>query len=363
MANTKQLLVLAGDGIGPEIVAQGLRVTQHLGKDYGLEFEVSHGLLHGAAWEAQGTFCSHEVLQQARAADAVLVGAVGGPQWDNIRVPGGAECQDGLMYLRHHLQTFLGIRPSRAWQPLLQHTPFRPEVLANTDVLIVREMCGGAMFATERGQRQVDGLREGYDLTAYNEAEVARFAHGAFQLARQRRRKLVSCDKSNVMESYKLWRAVVSEVAKAYPDVAFENMFADNTAYQLIKRPQDFDVVIGCNQLGDVLSDLTAVYAGSLGMLPSACLAANPANGNVFGMYESTAGSAPDIAGLGIANPVGTILSVGMMLRYSFGVEEAEARLMSAVNKVLESGITTPDLGGSATSESMTDAILAELAE
>ena len=357
----KRLLALGGDGIGPEILEQGLRVAQHSAAREGIDLVVTHGLLHGASWEANGTFCTDEVLEAARTSDAILVGAVGGPQWDNIRVPGGAECQDGLMYLRHHLQTYLGLRPARAWRPLLEHTPFRAGLADHADVLILREMCGGAMFATERGQREVNGLRQGYDLTAYDEGEVARFAHGAFQLARRRRGRLVSCDKSNVMESYKLWRTVVSEVARDYPDVAFENMFADNCAYQLMRRPQDFDVVIGCNQLGDVLSDLTAVYAGSLGMLPSACLSANPDAGAVFGMYESTAGSAPDIAGQGIANPVGTILSVGMMFTYSLGVPGVEAQIEAAVDQVLQAGVMTPDLGGTATSTTMTDAILERL--
>jgi len=223
-------------------------------------------------------------------------------------------------------------------------------------------MCGGAMFATERGQRVVEGLRQGYDLTAYDEAEVARFAHGGFQLAQARRGGLVSCDKSNVMESYKLWRGVVTAVSREYPDVTFENMFADNCAYQLMMRPHDFDVVIGCNQMGDVLSDLTAVYAGSLGMLPSACLAGPPENGSVFGIFESTAGSAPDIAGKGIANPVGTILSVGMMFTYSFGVPDYEAELERAVEAALKDGIMTPDLGGTAMGAEMTDAILERLA-
>ena len=357
----KQVLALGGDGIGPEILDQGLRVAQHLAARAGIELEIKQGLLHGASWEAHGTFCTDGVLEQARAADAVLIGAVGGPQWDDIRVPGGAECQDGLMYLRHHLQTYLGLRPARAWGPLLGRTPFREDVADHADVLILREMCGGAMFATERGQRRVNGLRQGYDLTAYDEAEVARFAHGGFQLARRRRSRLVSCDKSNVMESYKLWRAVVTEVARDYPDVEFENMFADNCAYQLMMRPHDFDVVIGCNQLGDVLSDLTAVYAGSLGMLPSACLSANPDGGPVFGMYESTAGSAPDIAGQGVANPVGTILSVGMMFTYSFGLPDYEPLIERAVMDTLQAGIMTPDLGGKATSRTMTDAILARL--
>lgn len=359
---TAQILALGGDGIGPEILEQGLRAAAVLAEQAGIRLSISHGLLHGASWEAHGTFCTDEVLARARASDAVLVGAVGGPQWDNIRVFGGAERQDGLMYLRHHLQTYLGLRPARAWEPLMHCTPFRPGLADEADVLILREMCGGAMFAAERGQRTVKGMRQGYDLTAYDESEVARFAHGGFQLARQRRRRLVSCDKSNVMESYKLWREVVSEVARDYPDVAFENMFADNCAYQLIQRPGDFDVVLACNQMGDVLSDLTAVYSGSLGMLPSACLAAAPEEGPVFGLYESTSGSAPDIAGQGIANPIGMILSVGMMFEFTFARPDLARALETAVERTLAEGILTPDLGGTASTAPMTDAILERLA-
>ncbi len=360
---TYRVLALGGDGIGPEILGYGIAAAEVLAARAGVTLEVTYDLLHGACWDEHGVFCTEDVLAQARASDAVLVGAVGGPKWDGIRLPGGAADQDGLMYLRYHLQTYLGLRPARAWGPLQDKTPFRDGVADRADVMILREMCGGAMFATERGQRVLGGLRQGYDLTAYDEAEVARFAHGGFQLARARRGRLVSCDKSNVMESYKLWREVVSEVARDYPDVTFENMFADNCAYQLMMRPHDFDVVIGCNQLGDILSDLTAVYAGSLGMLPSACLAANPDDGPAFGMYESTAGSAPDIAGQGIANPVGTILSVGMMFNYSLGVPDCQAALERAVEATLKDGIITPDLGGTATGSQMTDAILERLRE
>lgn len=357
----KSILALGGDGIGPEILGYGLAVMDALADQTGIDFVVEHALLHGASWDARGTFCTEEVLSKAQRADAVLVGAVGGPAWDNIRVPGGAECQDGLMYLRHHLQTYLGLRPSHAWAPLMQITPFRAGLADSADVLVLREMCGGAMFATERGQRKVNDLRQGYDLTAYDENEVARFAHGGFQLARKRRKKLVSCDKSNVMESYKLWRTVVTEVSKEYPDVSFENMFADNCAYQLMRRPEDFDVVLCCNQLGDILSDLTAVYAGSLGMLPSASLAANPDSGSLFGMYESTAGSAPDIAGQGIANPVGTIMSVGMMFEHSFAMPDVARQIKVAVGNTLRDGVLTPDIGGSATGQEMTDVIIEKL--
>lgn len=356
-----RLLALPGDGIGPEIMQQALRVVAVLGQRAGLTFEIEHDLLHGASFDRHGTFCTAEVLAKARSADAVLVGAVGGEQWDNIRMPGGPECQDGLMYLRYHLQTFLGLRPARAWPSLLDLSPLRTNLARNADVLILREMCGGAMFASQRGQRTIEGKRQGFDLTAYDSAEVERFARGGFELARMRRRRLVSCDKSNVMESYKLWREVVSEVALDYPDVEFENMFADNCAYQLISRPSDFDVVLCCNQLGDVLSDLTGVLAGSLGMLPSACLASNPAEGPVFGIYESTSGSAPDIAGQGIANPIGMILSVGLMFEHSFARPDLREALDLATSDTLAAGFRTPDIGGDTSTQALTDALLERL--
>ena len=356
-----RILALGGDGIGPEILAQGVRVAQRLGEIAGLSLTIEHDLLHGASYDRHGTFCTPEVLEKARAADAVLVGAVGGPRWDDVRLPGGAECQDGLMFLRHHLQTYLGVRPARNWGALIDRSPFREHVADGVDVLILREMCGGAMFARERGVRISKGRRQGYDMTAYDEDEIARFARGGFALARSRRGRLVSCDKSNVMESYRLWREVVSEVAREYPDVAFENLFADNCGYQMLMRPRDFDVVLCCNQLGDLFSDLTGAFAGSLGMLPSACLASNPADGPAFGIYESTAGSAPDIAGQGIANPCGMILSVGMMFEFTFARPDLNQAVERAIERVLDSGIATPDIGGSASTTLMTDAILDEL--
>ena len=357
-----QVLALGGDGIGPEILVQSLRIAERLAQAANLTLTVYHDVLHGASYDRHGTFCTDAVLNKARAVDAVLVGAVGGPQWDNIKMPGGAECQDGLMYLRHHLQTYLGLRPSRFWEPLRDQIPFKTSVVEGADVLILREMCGGAMFATERGQKMQNGLRQGYDMIAYDDDEIARFARGGFQLARQRRRRLVSCDKSNVMESYKLWREVVTDVAQEFPDVIFENMFADNCGYQMIKRPCDFDVVLCCNQLGDIFSDLTGTLAGTLGMLPSACLSENPAKGPTFGIYESTSGSAPDIAGKGIANPVGMILSVAMMFEFTFERPDLSHAVVEAVERTLADGIRTPDIGGSTTSTGMTDAILDRLA-
>ncbi|MEM7076344.1 MAG: isocitrate/isopropylmalate family dehydrogenase [Pseudomonadota bacterium] len=357
-----RILALGGDGIGPEILDQGLRVAGCLGELAGIPLEVSTDLLHGASYDLHGTFCTEAVLDRARMSDAVLVGAVGGPKWDAIRMPGGAEAQDGLMYLRHHLQCYLGVRPARSWPAIADCTPFREARVRDADLLVLREMCGGAMFATERGQRVVGGKRHGYDLTAYDDTEIARFARGGFELARRRRGRLVSCDKSNVMESYKLWRAVVTEVAQDYPDVAFDSMFADNFGYQMVMHPDAFDVVLCCNQLGDLFSDLAGTFAGSLGMLPSACLAANPADGPVFGLYESTSGSAPDIADQGIANPVGMILSVGMMFEFTFGRADLSRQVEHAVERTLLDGFATRDIGGTTSSAGMTDAILERVA-
>lgn len=356
-----KVLALPGDGIGPEIMDSALKVLDRLAEHAQMSFDIDFDLLHGASFDQHGTFCTQAVLDKARDSDAVLVGAVGGPAWDNIRLPGGPENQDGLMFLRHHLQTFLGLRPARSWGPLLSQSPLRPERAQGAEIMILREMCGGAMFARDRGLGLVDGRRRGYDLTAYDETEVERFARGGFELARQRRGRVVSCDKSNVMESYKLWRAVVNEVAADYPDVAFENMFADNCAFQLMARPGYFDVVLCCNQLGDLFSDLTGVLSGSLGMLPSACLVGDPGLGRCFGIYESTGGSAPDIAGRGIANPLGMILSVGLMFEHSFARRDLSRILDQAVEATLAAGYRTQDIGGTATTAAMTDALLIAL--
>ena len=356
-----RLLALPGDGIGPEILEQALRVLSALAPYANVSFEVDFDLLHGASYDRHGLFCTPEVLAKARQSDAVLVGAVGGEKWDNVRMPGGPEDQDGLMYLRHHLQTYLGLRPARSWPPLLPLSPLRADIAQGADIMILREMCGGAMFATMRGQRQVEGKREGFDLNAYDEAEIERFARGGFELARIRRHRVVSCDKSNVMESYKLWRTVVSDVALDYPDVEFENMFADNCAFQMMARPRDFDVVLCCNQLGDIFSDLTGVLEGSLGMLPSACLADSPRSGSAFGIYESTSGSAPDIAGKGIANPIGMILSVGLIFEHSFARADLRQRLDQAVEAALTDGYRTPDIGGNHGTAEVTDAVLERL--
>jgi 3-isopropylmalate dehydrogenase len=329
----------------------------------GLGLTVEHDLLHGACWDRYGTFCRDETLAKAGAADAVLVGAVGGPKWDGIAVPGGPEMQDGLMRLRHGLDTYIGLRPAKAVDCLIPLTPYRLELVRGADVMVLREMCGGAFFALPRGIETLpDGTRRAYDTAAYTETDIARFAHAGFRLAQRRRRRLASVDKANVMVSYAFWREVVGGVAGDYPDVDFAHLYADNAAYQLARDPRAFDVILADNLFGDILSDRAGTIAGSLGMLPSACLTAMPeAGARATGIYEPVHGSAPDIAGRGIANPVGMVLSVAMMCEYSFARPVLARRIEAAVTAALEAGHRTPDIGGSATTEAVTDAVIANL--
>ncbi len=355
------ILALGGDGIGPEVLAAGLAVAERAAATVGIKLTIRQDLLHGACWDVHGTFCRDETLRAAMAADAVLVGAVGGPRWDHIRVPGGPEMQDGLMRLRKELDSYAGLRPARHWPFLAERTPFAPGRAEGSDIMVLREMCGGVMFAPPRGQETRNGQRYAFDTAAYDETELRRIAVAGFELARSRRGILVSADKANVMESYKLWRAVAQEVAEDYPDVAFSSLYADNCAYQLAMDPTRFDVVMGCNLLGDLLSDLAAIVAGGLGMLPSACLCGPPGE-PVRGIYEPVHGTAPDIAGTGKANPVGMILSVAMMFEHSLGRPDLARRIEGATETALCKGIRTPDIGGRETTTAVTNAILAELA-
>ncbi len=355
------LLALGGDGIGPEVMSAGLAVAAAACRGSDIRLQVKQDMLHGAAWEVYGTFCREETLAAAREADAVLVGAVGGPAWDDIRVPGGPEMQDGLMRLRKGLDAYAGLRPARAWSALAELTPFRPGLAEGADILVVREMCGGVMFAEPRGIETRSNRRYGFDTAGYDEDEIARIAHAAFRLARRRQGKLVSADKANVMESYKLWRAVVEEVAADYRDVALTHLYADNCAYQMVRDPGAFDVVLGCTLIGDFLSDLAAVVSGGLGMLPSACLCGAPGE-PVKGIYEPVHGSAPDIAGQSKANPIGMILSVAMMFQHSAARPDVATSIEAAVAAVLARGIATPDIGGTASTDAVTAAVVEELA-
>ena len=360
MAESFRLLALGGDGIGPEVVDCGLRLVRAMTGREGIAVTIGEDLLHGAAWDAHGTFCRDETLAAALAADAVLVGAVGGAKWDGVRVPGGPEMQDGLMRLRKGLQAYAGLRPARAVPCLEALTPFRPGLLNGVDVMVLREMCGGVMFGEPRGVDETpDGGRVGYDNAVYTSAEIERVASAAFELARRRRGNLVSVDKSNVMESGMLWRMVVSRIAADYPDIRLTHMYADNAVYQLGRNPAAFDVILADNLFGDIISDQAGTIAGSLGMLPSACLRGLPAKGfRVAGIYEAVHGAAPDIAGQGIANPTGTLLSVAMMFDYSFARPDIGRRIETAVHAALEAGCRTPDIGGTSTSAAMTDAVI-----
>ena len=353
------VLALGGDGIGPEVLDCGLRVLEEAAAVAKVAIDVQEDLLHGAAWDAYGTFCRDETVEAARASDAILVGAVGGPKWDGITVPGGPELQDGLMRLRFELDTFAGLRPAWSTPCLFDLAPFRRDILDKVDVMVLREMSGGVYFSKHRGEENVSGVRIGFDTTSYSETEIERFAHVGFQLAARRRQRLVSVDKANVMASGVVWRETVARVSKEYPDVAVQHMFMDNAVYQLNMRPAEFDVILSDNLFGDILSDQTGAFSGALGVLPSACLPGLPIVGNrMQGIYEAVHGSAPDIAGKGIANPLGTILSVAMLFRYSVAAPDVAGRIEAAVDRALIEGKRTADLGGTCTSSEVTDAVI-----
>ena len=371
------VLALGGDGIGPEVVNAGLEVLQAAADLVGLQVEVEEDLLHGAAWERYGTFCRDETVARAREVDAVLVGAVGDPRYDDILAgdafgdedaDGGATAardlldKDGLMRLRRELDVYAGLRPVLTFDALVERTPFRPELVRGADLMMVRELCGGTYFGLPRGiERLPGGGRRAFDATVYTEVEVERIARIAFELARRRRSRLLSVDKANVMESGMLWREVVSALgASDYPDVELTHFYADNAAYQLARSPRDLDVVLADNLLGDLLSDQAGAVAGGLGMLPSASLAGLPPKGEQAkpGIYEPVHGSAPDIAGQGIANPYGTILSVAMMFEYGFARPGIARRIGNAVARTLEAGPRTPDIGGDAGTVEVTHAVI-----
>ena len=369
------VLALGGDGIGPEVVNAGLEVLQAAADAAGLRVEVEEDLLHAAAWERYGTFCRDETVARAQVVDAVLVGAVGDPRYDeylagdklrneDADAPASRNPvdKDGLMRLRRELDVYAGLRPARAFDALVERTPFRPELVRGTDLMVVRELCGGAYFGLPRGIEQLpDSGRRAFDATVYTEAEIERIARTGLELARRRWKRLLSVDKANVMESGMLWREVVSALgARDYRDVALTHFYADNAAYQLARSPRDFDVVLADNLLGDLLSDQAGAVAGSLGMLPSASLAGLPPNGEQAkpGIYEPVHGSAPDIAGQGIANPYGTILSVAMMFEYGFALPAGARRIEHAVETTLRTGPRTPDIGGDAGTAEVTNAVI-----
>jgi len=365
MAEPAKILVLGGDGIGPEVVAAGVAVLERVAGSAGIPLRLEEDLIGGVSYDRYGTFCRDEVVRKAEAADAVLVGAVGGPKWDAITIEGTPMDKDGLVRLRKELDAFACLRPAVSYRSLLSRTPFREEVVSGVDVMVLRELCGGIYFGEPRGVRQgADGALEAFDANFYTAPEIARIARIGFLLARRRRGGLVSVDKANVMESGVLWRRIVTEIgAREFPDVALRHLYADNALFQLVRAPRSFDVVLGDNLFGDLISDLAAAFAGSLGMLPSASLRrlAPPGERSAPGIYEPVHGSAPDIAGKGIANPLGTILSVAMLFEHGLGRPDLARAIETAVERTLATAELTPDLGGTADGESVTKAVIRHL--
>jgi 3-isopropylmalate dehydrogenase len=344
MPANKKLLILPGDGIGPEVMREARRVLDWLDHRRRATFEVTEGLVGGIALDATGSPCPDETVAAAAAADAVLFGAVGGPKWDSL--PFEQRPELGILRLRKDLGLFANLRPALVQAPLADASALRPDLVRGLDIMIVRETTGGVYFGEPRGiSVGADGKRTGIDTQIYHEDEIARVARVAFELARGRRRKVTSVEKANVMQSGRLWRAVVGEVHKAeFADVELENMYADNCAMQLASRPKQFDVILGDNLFGDVLSDLAAALTGSLGMLPSATLGAMQPSGKRHALYEPIHGSAPDIAGKGIANPSAQLLSLAMLLRISFGMEEDAKLIETAIERLLAGGLRTADI-------------------
>jgi 3-isopropylmalate dehydrogenase len=352
-----KIAVLAGDGIGPEIVAQAVRVLEALRSD-GLKIELEPGLLGGCAVDAAGEPFPEATRKLAEDADAVILGAVGGPQYDVL--PRALRPERGLLGIRKALNLFANLRPALLYPELANASTLKPEVVAGLDILIVRELTGDIYFGEPRGIEQRDGQRVGFNTMVYSEAEIARIARVAFGTARKRNRRLCSVDKMNVLECTQLWRDVVTETAKEYPDVELSHMLVDNAAMQLIRNPRQFDVLVTGNMFGDILSDEASMLTGSIGMLPSASL-----DENNKGLYEPIHGSAPDIAGKNLANPLATILSAAMMLCYTFNLEPAAVRIEHAVKKVLGQGYRTADIYESGMKKvgtaEMGDAVLANI--
>jgi 3-isopropylmalate dehydrogenase len=355
-----KILVLPGDGIGPEVTAEGVRALEAVGKRFGHTFETSEDLVGGAAIDAYGVALRQETIDAALASHAVLWGAVGGPKWDDPRA--SVRPEQGILGIRSALGLWANLRPAVVDDALADSSTIKASTLRGVDILVIRELTSGIYFGKPQERRVVDGRREAVDTMYYNEDEVARVAHLGFQLARARKNKVTSVDKANVLDSSRLWREVVGEVRPEYPDVEFENVLVDAMAMHLIRRPSAFDVVITENLFGDILTDEASMLAGSLGMLPSASLGQMREDGTGLGLYEPIHGSAPDIAGQGIANPIGMLRCTAMLLRHSLGLTEEAAALEAAVDAVINAGLRTADIADpgdpSVSTREMADAVL-----
>ncbi len=356
---TKQVLLLPGDGIGPEIVAQAVKVLDVLNTKYNLDIMMTEGLVGGAAYDVHGHPLPDATLEAALAADAILLGAVGGYQWESLDI--SVRPEKGLLGIRSNLKLFANLRPAMLYPQLANASTLKPEVVSGLDILIVRELTGGIYFGQPRGIRTLEnGERQGYNTYVYSESEIKRIGHVAFQAAMKRNKKVCSVDKANVLEVTELWREVMTELAQEYPEVQLSHMYVDNAAMQLVRNPKQFDVIVTGNMFGDILSDEASMLTGSIGMLPSASLDANNK-----GMYEPSHGSAPDIAGQNLANPLATILSAAMMLRYSLGREDLAVKVEQAVSAVLDQGLRTGDIFSEGmkrvSTSAMGDAVVAQL--
>jgi 3-isopropylmalate dehydrogenase len=352
-----KIAVLPGDGVGPEVMAEAVKVLAALGRD-GLKLELEHAPVGGAGYDAAGNPIPEATLALAKRADAVLFGAVGGPKYDTL--PREKRPEQALLKLRKELDLFANLRPASVFPELANASTLRPEVVSGLDILILRELTGDIYFGQPRGIRVEGGVREGFDTMRYSEPEIRRIAHAAFRAALMRGKKVCSVDKANVLETSQLWREVVTSVGKEYPGVELSHMYVDNAAMQLLKNPKQFDVIVTGNMFGDILSDEASMLTGSIGMLPSASL-----DEKGKGMYEPIHGSAPDIAGKNLANPLATILSAAMMLRYTFRQDAMAVRVENAVRKVLSQGCRTADIFQAGTrkvgTREMGDAVVAAL--
>ncbi|MGS2717639.1 3-isopropylmalate dehydrogenase [Eionea flava] len=335
---SKKILLLAGDGIGPEIVNEAVKVLDKLNEKFSLNIQYEHGLMGGCSIDAYGVPLTDETISKARASDGILLGAVGGPKWDTL--DRAIRPEKGLLKIRAELDLFSNLRPAILYPQLADASSLKRELVEDLDILIVRELTGGIYFGEPRGVRTLDnGERQGYNTLVYSESEIERIGRNAFEIAQKRGKRLCSVEKANVLEVSGLWREVMEGLASEYPDVELSHMYVDNAAMQLVRAPKQFDVIVTGNLFGDILSDCAAMLTGSIGMLPSASL-----NADGLGMYEPVHGSAPDIANQGIANPLATILSLEMLLRYSLGMSEAADAIAQAVGQVLDQGLRTADI-------------------
>ncbi|MFL7868605.1 MAG: 3-isopropylmalate dehydrogenase [Anaerolineales bacterium] len=354
------IVLLPGDGIGPEIVTEAVRILETIARKHGHSFNFAERLMGGCSIDKYGSSLTEETLADCQAADAVLLGAVGGPKWDDPQAKDRPE--RGLLALRKGLGVFANLRPVKVHPALIEWSPLKPEKLQGVDIIVVRELTGGLYFGWPKGRDVKDGRERAVDTLEYYDYEVRRVVELAFKLAKGRRKKVTSVDKANVLESSRLWRQTATKIGADNPDVELEHVLVDTASMRLITGPAWMDVVVTENMFGDILTDEASVLAGSMGMLPSASLGeAGPGKSRSAGLYEPIHGSAPDIAGKGIANPVGTILSSAMLLRYSLGLDAEAASIEIAVDEAITDGARTVDVGGKLSTKQMTDEIMARL--